>query len=75
VGELFALCLVFVLGEGLGLGDGDGVGLLFLCFGRRWLGVGVGVAKNFLTFSSNDGSAARVSGSGESMTTIRASAK
>ncbi len=42
------------------LTDGDGVGLLFLaersC--RRWLGVGVGVAKNFFIFSPNEGSSA-----------------
>jgi hypothetical protein len=45
-------------------GDGVGVELLFPAEGlcRRWLGVGVGVAKNFLIFSPNQGSAVRPSG-------------
>jgi len=45
-------------------GDGVGVGLLFPAEGlcRRWLGVGVGVAKNVLIFSPNDGSSVRPSG-------------
>jgi len=62
-GVIFALRLLFVLDEALGLGDG--VGLFFLRFGRRWLGVGVGVAKNFLIFSPNDGSSAGASGAGK----------
>ena len=43
---------------------GDGVGLLFPAEGlcRRWLGVGVGVAKNVLIFSPNEGSSVRPSG-------------
>ena len=45
-------------------GDGVGVGLLFPAEGlcRRWLGVGVGVAKNFLIFSPNEDSSVRPSG-------------
>ena len=45
-------------------GDGVGVELLFPAEGlcRRWLGVGVGVAKNFLIFSPNEGSSVRPSG-------------
>lgn len=45
-------------------GDGVGVGLLFPAEGlcRRRLGVGVGVAKNFLIFSPNEGSSVRPSG-------------
>jgi hypothetical protein len=59
VGELLRFCFLVDFGEALG--DADGVGLLFLVerLCRRGLGVGVGVAKNFLTFSPNDGSSAR----------------
>ena len=62
VGELLRLCAEVDLEDTPG--DGVGVGLLFpdedLC--RRWLGVGVGVAKNVLIFSPNDGSSVRPSG-------------
>jgi hypothetical protein len=62
VGELFCL-----RGEGdfeEAPGDGVGVGLLFPAEGlcRRRLGVGVGVARNFLIFSPNEGSSVRPSG-------------
>jgi hypothetical protein len=52
------LCLRWTVDFGEAAGLGDGVGLLFLGFGRRLFGVGVGVAKNFMIFSPNDGSSA-----------------